>query len=243
MNDVNLFKISGDLTQDGIVKTPGVAQNGRIANPKLRDLLDHAKAATKSEINCVLLGTIKAFYPDVQTADIEVAFWKLYRQSVPVAENQMADGYLKYPALINCPVFFLSGGLGRFTAPVEAGDTCIVLFCDKDMDTFVTTGQVGKPNSDRSHHLSDGIALVGIRTALNQVADYRQDGVEMRYMGNYLAIKSGGVEMNANGKSAATAFQNLLSTLKNATAGGNAFDAPTIAAINYLIILFGEIFI
>jgi hypothetical protein len=51
--------------------------------------------------------------------------------------------------------------------PIQSGDTCLVLFCDRDLDNWFESGQITTLNSNRVHDLSDGVALVGIRHKQN----------------------------------------------------------------------------
>lgn len=184
--EVPLYKLETALeniiavTGNGEIPNPIVAQNGRKVPPNLSDLLDHRKQECKNEINCMLIGTIKTFYPDNQTADITINIWRVLKQSRAVAENQTADTYVKYPVLINCPVVVLSGGGSMITFPIASGDTCLVFFADRDIDTWFESGQVTIPNSDRVHDLNDGIALVGVNSLINSLSLYSSDTIEIR---------------------------------------------------------------
>jgi hypothetical protein len=76
----------------------------------------------------------------------------------------MADGsVIDFPLLTDVPVFILSGGNTHVSMPIVAGDFCIVLFNDRDIDTWWLSGKKDVPNSNRAHAIADGIALIGIR--------------------------------------------------------------------------------
>jgi hypothetical protein len=125
--------------------------------PELRDVLDKYKFDISRSINCVQIGTIKSYNASLNTAEISVNF------KTQLADGRIFDG----PVLADCPVFVLSGGGAFINMPIVAGDTCIVLFNDRDIDTWWFSGQVYVPNSPRAHSFSDGIALVGIRPLTN----------------------------------------------------------------------------
>jgi hypothetical protein len=141
--------------------------------PDLRELLNLRKDEIKTELNCVSLGTIQTFYPDTQTADITINFKRIISGDTP----RMVD----YPVLINCPAVILTGGQGGLMMPIAQGDHCVVLFCDRDMDTWHNTGSIDKPNSSRAHDISDGIALVGISSLRDLLVNYKTDGVRLFY--------------------------------------------------------------
>jgi hypothetical protein len=56
----------------------------------------------------------------------------------------------------------LQGGGAYIDMPVTPGDFCIVLFNDRDIDTWWSTANMADPATNRKHDLSDGIAIVGL---------------------------------------------------------------------------------
>ena len=158
--------------------------SGRVLEPDLRDVLVGLKREIKLEINCISLGTIKTFYPSTQTVDVIINYKKLYKAVTHVEnfQGQSQDKIVEYPMLFNCPVVIMKGGSGHLTFPITAGDTCLVLFSDRDIDTWFETGDTTQiPNSDRVHDLSDGIALVGIFSKANNLSDYNMMGIELKH--------------------------------------------------------------
>ncbi len=149
---------------------PGVLPN------ILRGLLDAAAQEAASSINCTMIGTIISFDSGTQTARISINFQKVL-DKVPAGKPQIFN----YPTLIQCPVVSLFGGVSFMTFPIKAGDTCLVFFNDRDIDSWITTGTTTTPNSKRVHSLSDGIALVGIRPISGALADYDDDNVKIGY--------------------------------------------------------------
>lgn len=115
------------------------------------------------DTNCVSLGTIQSFNATLQTAEISINY-----------KRKVGTEFIEYPLLVDCPVIFLTGGEARLTLPVAQGDTCIVLFCDRDIDTWFDSGQITEPNSRRIHSLNDGVALVGIRSKLNPLENFNE---------------------------------------------------------------------
>ena len=141
-----------------------------VNQPDLCTVLDLAGDKVKSSMNCVSIGTIQTFYPANQTADVALNYkiWQGNSPSTPV---------VSYPLLVNCPVVILNGGGSYITFPIKEGDSCLVLFCDREMDTWFTNGGTNAPQSARVHDLNDGIALVGIYNSLNSLSNYYTDGI------------------------------------------------------------------
>jgi hypothetical protein len=158
----------------------------RIETPDLRDFLLKRKDEIKSEINCVSIGTINSFDADTQTVDVTINYKRIIRGETPRT--------VSYPILVNCPVIILNGGGAYLTFPIDTGDTCIVLFCDRDMDNWVEYGNTDSaPNTDRAHDLSDGIALVGVFSKKNNLETYAADKVKLAFGESYITIDNNGL--------------------------------------------------
>jgi hypothetical protein len=150
--------------------------NQRRTNPDLCVLLDQVIDRVKTSINCVSIGKITTFYPTTQTADIQL----MYR-----GVNLYDGSTTEMLPLVKCPVVCLNGGNGALTFPIASGDTCLVFFNDREIDSWYVSNTINTPASVRTHDLNDGIALVGIRSELNPLSSYRLDGIELKHPGIY----------------------------------------------------------
>jgi hypothetical protein len=159
--------------------------------PDLRVLLDSTEQRTMAQTNCHQVGQIVSFDATKQTVSVQL-------QVLAV----LADGsQVPYPLLTDCPVFVYSGGAAFITMPIAAGDPCLVLFNDRDLDNWFTTGNVVAPNSPRTHSLSDGLVLVGFRNLSNVIAGYSTTDVVIGIGTGKVAVKPDGTIgiANANG--------------------------------------------
>lgn len=165
-----------------------MANNIQQANePTLASVLKLHKEDVMYSINCHQIGEIVSFNPSTQTAEVQI---KMLR---------MMNGELKqYPVLIDCPCVVLSGGNGRLTMPISAGDSCLVLFNDRDIDNWYSGGQSVAPRTERKHNFADAIALVGIRNRQNQITDYLNDGVELKHGNSSIKLKDGYIDIKGN---------------------------------------------
>ena len=106
-------------------------------------------AALKKEIlaflHCALPGTVENYDAEKQTAVIRL----ISLSSRP----SKASGEISLPLLYDVPVFM------PVPFEVNPGDACLVIFADRDIDTWLEGGEE-KP-SGRMHSLSDGFAFVG----------------------------------------------------------------------------------
>lgn len=142
---------------------------GPIQEPDLAALLDMTRQRIFADMNCHQVGIILNFNPAKCTASVQIA-----------ARRVVGDQIVSYPPLIDCPVIMLCGATGGLTIPVIAGDTCLVLFNDRNIDTWYSSGNVAQPNTARMHDLSDGIVLVGVRSLANPIPDLSASAVELR---------------------------------------------------------------
>jgi hypothetical protein len=155
------------------------SQINRISIPDLREFFVRRKKEIKGEINSCLVGIIESFNVSEQTANINIAFKKIIKYGNPIDAESAADKIIDYPLLVRCPVVIMNGGGGHLTFPISKGDECLVLFCDKDIDSWFSSGSTLIPNSERVHDLSDGIALIGPKSLRASLSGYLSDTVEL----------------------------------------------------------------
>jgi len=142
-----------------------------VRNPELVDVLDVFKREIFFSLNCHAIGTIQSFDAASQTCKATINYAKTVVQTAVNGKNQSVPK--AYPILVNVPVINLFGGPSGITFPIAKGDTCMILFNDKDMDNWFISGDVNAETvSKRSHSLSDGVALVGIRSKRNALTNY-----------------------------------------------------------------------
>lgn len=68
------------------------------------------------------------------------------------------------PLLLDVPVLFPNGGGYTLTFPIAEGDEALVVFSSRCIDSWWSLGTVSNPTELRSHDLSDGMAIVGLRS-------------------------------------------------------------------------------
>ena len=154
-------------------------------------VLAKLKSEVKSEINCMTVGKIKSFDSLNQTAQVEIPLQRVVKAGAFDANGLPLDRYIPYPVLVKCPVVFMNGGGAYISFPIQPGDDCIVLFCDRDIDTWWEGGKNMPPNSDRVHDMSDGVVLVGIRNKTNPIT-YDADKLKIYFGGGKITIDSEG---------------------------------------------------
>ena len=155
---------------------PNRTQAAMVQSPDLSAALDWRERNLLSSLNCVSIGKIETFYPETQTADITIAYKRILTQQIPDGTISSSSLVVLYPKLCKCPVVVLGGGPGSLTFPIAAGDECLVMFCDRDIDLWYQGNPTSVPNSDRMHDWSDAIVIVGLRSMKNSLQSYNPAG-------------------------------------------------------------------
>lgn len=142
------------------------------AEPTLKLVLDLLRQDIFANLNCHLIGKIESFNASQQTANISI---NSKRNTLEDAENNL----VAYPLLVDCPVIVLGGGNGSLRLPIAAGDGCLVLFNDRDIDNWFSGSENAILNTDRKHSFSDSIAIVGLRSLAKSISDYEAEKTEL----------------------------------------------------------------
>lgn len=181
-------------------------------------LFDLSKRDILNSINCHAVGTIQKFDAAKQVAQVTLNY-KRYYGDPPVVRD--------YPVLVDCPVVVMQGGQGALTFPIQPGDTCLVLFNDRDMDAWFASGQVVVPETPRTHSLSDAIALVGLRSLKQPIAGYETQKTSLRHGTTRLTLGDK-VRLENSVTDLAAVIEGLIDTIKMLTTLGG----PTNQAID-----------
>lgn len=157
--------------------------------PSLTSLLELFQRNIMSSLNCHQVGEIVSFNSSTQTAEVSVKM-----------TYQVNGKIMEYPLLIDCPCIIVGGGKGRLTFPISSGDSCLVLFNDRDIDNWYASGQTMPPRTGRKHSFSDAIALVGLHNSQNKITDYLATGTELKYGDSTIKLEDNKVTLT-NGSS------------------------------------------
>lgn len=177
--------------------TSTIKQNLIPNEPELADLLHLHQKGIFLSLNCHHVATIQSFNPANQTATASINYTRTYFQ--PDASGVYIAQQQNYPLLVDCPVICLGGGNGALTFPIAAGDECLVLFNDRDIDNWFQGNTGAAVATPRLHSFSDGFILVGLRSSPHVLVGYSNDSVELRTKtGNAkVAIKGDGSSLKA----------------------------------------------
>lgn len=163
-------------------------------------ILEAQKADIFSTFHCIQIGKIEKVTAAEQTVEVTLQIKRAATDGTSTA----------IPLLVDVPYMVLQGGGAYIDMPIAAGDYCIVLFNDRDIDTWWSTANMADPATNRKHDLSDGIAIVGINP---KTSPLEMDGTNLRVISkkmveikstNETKVTASKVELNGNSKSFVT---------------------------------------
>jgi hypothetical protein len=122
-------------------------------------------------VHTLLPGEIVSYDNATQRARVRIGC------SIELIDNTL----LPYPVLIDVPVQFPRWGGYTITMPVSPGDECAVVFGERDMSRFLSSGATDfPPVTARKFDLSDGFAIMGLSSSASVVSDAPTDAIEIR---------------------------------------------------------------
>jgi hypothetical protein len=210
-----------------------MAKNLRKPEYNLRDLLDLVKREVMLSLNCHALATIKSFDAEKQTVTAQILYKQAFEQRDP-RTGKYGTVLVDYPVLIDCPVIIFGGGGGTLTFPIQAGDECVILFNDRDINNWFAGAANGDLESSRLHSTADGIALVGVRSLQNSLADYDEERAALSYRAGGVVQGKIGVKDKILIKNLTVDFKTQLDLLLTAinTAGTALGSANSFGQVN-----------
>lgn len=143
--------------------------------PDAQTVLEQLKQVIKKEINCARVAVIQEYDPSNNTVTAQIA-----QQQVTSTDPNGVRTIAAFPPLLVVPVVFPCGGGHTLTFPIAAGDECIIVFNDREMDNWFTSGAGLAPTTPRVHDLSDGFAIVGVRNSTRSLSNISTDSVQLR---------------------------------------------------------------
>jgi Phage protein Gp138 N-terminal domain len=179
-------------------------ENKSIADPDLTDVLTTFQSQIFYQMNCVKIGEIVSFDGTKKTAKIKILFKR-------VLANKTLESY---PSIVDCPVFTLQGNGGAIQMPIAAGDQCIVLFSDRNIDNWFANGAEAAPANSRAHDISDGIAIVGINALNSSLEAYVSNQLRMFFAGAEINFDSGIITIKNEITTLMTLISGLIDVLK-----------------------------
>jgi hypothetical protein len=124
--------------------------------PTLQELLNLLGDRLMANLRCALPAAVDKYDSDKQLADVK----PLIRDAFEDEDGAISNESL--PVIPHVPVMFPGGAGLRLTFPLNPGDTGLLVFSDRSLDTWQDQGGEVSPTDLRRHHLSDAVFFPGL---------------------------------------------------------------------------------
>lgn len=136
--------------------------------PTAFDVNNMLKNNIFSTLNCHNIGRITEFDPDTQLCTVELLQIKQYNART-----------FKPVPITNVPLIILGTKNANITFPDPVGTICLLIFMDRNIDSFMETEESYTPSTTRMHDFTDCIALCTFKTLVNPVKNYDENAISM----------------------------------------------------------------
>lgn len=177
-------------------------------------VIKNACAQNAQKLNCMRIGIIKEFYPDSLTVKVLIANKKVIGQN-PDGTQKVRD----YAPII-AKVCYANPFC---TFPITEGMECILLFSDREIESWFINGSVNTRGYERMHDLTDAVAIVGIRS-LPQMITILTDCLNLFYGNSSFNLQTDAANLNS---ATITLQGDTININGNLVINGQAYTAHT----------------
>lgn len=125
--------------------------------PSLAGVLNAFKAQIFADLKVSCPAKVESFDAATQTVDVAPQIKDFY-------ENEEGERIaVAIPIIRAVPLVFPGSGGMRITFPISRGDTVLLVFSDRALGEWISNGGDITPSDDRRHHITDAVAIPGIR--------------------------------------------------------------------------------
>lgn len=187
-------------------------------NANKKDLFSTMEALKNNitcTINCIKVASIISF--DSETM---ISCCQIKNKRLLALKNDGNQELSDYP-LIYAKTYFLGWGDIGITHPIIEGMEGILLFNDRELETWYTTGEAGNLAYDRTHDLSDAIFICGLCSQPNlSLLQYLENCLHLYYKGTSLQLFESNIDIS-------TTTTNIVSNINQT---GNNIITGTLTA-------------
>lgn len=201
-------------------------------SPDIMQTLYSVLEKTGKDLNCMRIGIVQTFYSDDLTADILIANKKTINLNADGTQN------VRNYALIRAKVCYCTPYI---TYPLKKGDECVLLFSDREIETWFINGEVNAESYPRLHDLTDAVAIVGLRS-LPKMIEILADTLHLFYGNSDIQLQNNQININSallNIVGNTTQTGTITATNLNATAAATGSfrtaDNKTVTVTNGII--------
>lgn len=164
--------------------------NQEASKTGLFNVLEALKNNILCTLNCVKVASIVSF-----NSETLISCCQIKGKRLMALKNDGNQELKDYP-LIYAKTYFLGYGDTGITHPIEEGMEGILLFNDRELETWYITGESGNLAYDRTHDLSDAIFVCGLCSQPNlNLIQYLEDCLNIYYKETSIQLLETGINI------------------------------------------------
>lgn len=163
----------------------------QLANASMLDMTQVLKTnrlKAASDLNCMRIAVVEEFYPEDLTVQVRIV------NKRTIGMNQDGTPRVRDFAPIYAKVCYCNPFA---TWEIQKGDECVLLFSDREIESWFINGDVNPEGYTRMHDLTDAVALFGIRSIPNMIEIVR-NCLCLFYGNSNIQINESGITLNAS---------------------------------------------
>ena len=134
------------------------------------------------DIHTCLPGSIESYSYETQKATVK-----------PLIKKKYLDGtVLELPVLVNVPITFPRTKMSGITFPVNKGDGVLLMFTERALERWYSSGKDSEPGDRRKFDISDAIGIIGCFSFADKNLASNNADVEIHHKEQKIVIKSNG---------------------------------------------------
>lgn len=190
-------------------------------------LLKAMKDTINYNMNCVKVATVVEFNPELLTVKCRVNNKR--QKQLNTQGNQIIENYPDVFAKVH---FFGWGDVGS-VYPIEPGMEGLLLFNDRELESWFLTGENEKLAYDRCHDLSDALFICGLHSQPKiPLVPYLEACLHIYYKNSDIQIRDESIIVNTKDCTLNTQNNTLIATSNNITATTNHTGTLTATQLN-----------
>lgn len=117
----------------------------------------------------------------------------------PMIKKRFKDGSsVDLPIISNVPVLWNRTKKGSISFPLDRGDGVLILFSERSLDEYLSSGKNKTPSDNRKFSLTDGIAIPGLFSFENDSLVMSSEDAEFIFNDTKVVLKENG-DINIEG--------------------------------------------
>ena len=146
----------------------------------------------KSSLNCCRIGIVEEFYPEEHVVKLKIA------NKILLGLNKDGSHINGDYAPIYAKVYYTGWHETQITYPIEKGSEGIVLFNDREIESWYVNGDVNTLKYNRMHEMTDAIFLAGLHSAPN-ILEFMANMLYLAYKTSNIQISDKIITINGDG--------------------------------------------